>query len=309
MHTTIDDYMKRRFDTTRDESPFMNELIIKATGSIEGYPDGVSDKDIDRALRITMKRKMRTISPTINDIVWMNRHFHDIIDIPQSSTSIMRIDNLWTYLAGAVERRRHHQYTPINNNLLMRTTGWCHGDIVVGGEAADVFKAKNDLMLACMRSHSNKASMIPCVREWMPVGRQYEMGEGLSGQDNLKRIHVLRELTAFITDDTEYTPLSVRNIIDYDGMMQGWKAQSRNMTTWYEQYQPRGHGMHVGTAIALSSAKQAIDHELHHELINGKGEYRSDEDIADMIATIAGYEAQGIDETFIRQAIHMMWIH
>lgn len=180
---------------------------------------------------------------------------------------------------------------------------------IVGGEAADVFKAKNDLMLACIHLHSNKASMIPCVREWMPVGRQYEMGEGLSGKDNLKRIHVLRELTAFITDDTACKPLSTKDIIANDGMMQGWKAPSRNMTTWYEQYKPQGHGMPVGMAIALSSAKQAIDHELHRSLINGKGEYRCDEDIADMIATIAGYEAQGIDETFIRQAIHMMWIH
>lgn len=126
MHTTINEYMKRRFDTTRDESPFMDDLIMKATGSIEGYPDRVSNKDIDRALQTTMKRKMKTISPTINEIVWMNRHLHDIIDIPPSSITIMRINNLWTYLAGAVERRRHHQYTPINNDFLMRTTGWCH---------------------------------------------------------------------------------------------------------------------------------------------------------------------------------------
>lgn len=180
--------------------PLIVWVIEDALFKRESTP--MNDDEFDTMLTRCFCKHLKSLSSvSIEEMVWVNEHMDTIVGSMINTRSPMdfqNVDNVWTYISGAIERKRLG-YTIINNRTLMQKTGWCHGDILKGNETPEMSKAKNDFMEAAMM-RTDRARLIPCLHEWAPIGVKYERGER-DEQEERKRLRILRKLTYFITHD------------------------------------------------------------------------------------------------------------
>jgi hypothetical protein len=212
----------------------------------------------------------------------------------RSPMDFQNVDNVWTYISGAIERKRLG-YTIINNRTLMQKTGWCHGDILKGQETPEISKAKNDFMEAATHN-LDRARFIPCLHEWAPIGLKYEHGERDEGIER-KRLRLLRKLTCFITNDH----FDINEGL-MDSLVENYKWHGSSQFDMVCYYRNHGYFFNLPTMLYTLYALGLVNEETSMMM---RSELTPDrlEAMKRFIHESVDYMQQGLPDDFIRESI------
>ena len=261
--------------------------------------DPMSNGEFDETLTRCFSRHLKSLSTvTIEEMIWANEHMDAIIGgliANATGPETQKANNIWTYISGAIERKRLGIGTIINNGMLMRKTGWCHGDILKGRETPEISKAKNDFMEAAMM-RPDRSRFIPCLHEWAPIGLRYERQERDEAVER-KRIRLLEALTLFATDDD--APIEEETL---EALVSNYKWHGSSQFDMVRYYHEHQSFETLPTTLYALYALGLVDRESSL-MMRGDSQPKHLKDMCRAINASIGYMKQGLPDDFIRESV------
>jgi hypothetical protein len=261
--------------------------------------DPMEPAEFDETLIRCFSRHLKSLSSvTIEEMIWANEHMDAIIGgliANATGPETQKANNIWTYISGAIERKRLGIGTIINNGLLMRKTGWCHGDILKGRETSEISKAKNDFMEAAML-HPDRSRFIPCLHEWAPIGLRHERHERDETVER-KRIRLLEALALFATHDD--APIEEETL---EALVRNYKWHGSSQFDMMRYYHEHQSFETLPTTLYTLYALGLVDRESSL-MMRGDSQPKHLKDMCRAINASIGYMKQGLPDDFIRESV------